>query len=128
MTDNEIRQIFKNLDNFDHAMLVTERDGELRSRPMVIGDYTDDGRIRFITRDDSEKVAEIDEYPKVNVALHGDSTFLSVSGNARLTKDRELIDKSWQQTQRPWFSEGRNDPHVMVLEVIPSFVKILCRW
>jgi len=111
------------LEHFEHAMLVTRRDGDLRSRPMVIGDYTDDGRIRFITRDDSAKLAELDEHPQVNVALQGEARFLSISGRARASKDRDLIDRAWDTQQGTWFSEGKEDPHVTVLEVVPTYAE-----
>lgn len=119
MSNTELKEITAAIDSFDHAMLVTQRDGELRSRPMAVGDCTEDGRIRFITSDDSGKVDEVIEQHDVNVALQGESKFLSISGKARLTKDRELIKKSWQPSQAAWFSEGSEDPHVMVLEVVP---------
>ena len=119
----KMEDIVDAIESFNHAMLVTQRDGELRSRPMAIGDVTGDGRLRFITSDDSGKVSEIDEEHDVNVALQGEATFLSISGKARLTKDSRLIEKSWKRSQDSWFSEGRDDPHVMVLEVIPSYAE-----
>jgi general stress protein 26 len=87
---------------------------------MAIGDVTPDGRLRFITRDDSAKLDELTERPQVNVTCQGDMRFLSISGDARLSKDRKLVDQAWQSSQSPWFSEGRDDPHVVALEVIPS--------
>lgn len=117
--DNVIRLIGK----FDVAMLVTRRDGELRSRPMAIGDHTSDGRIRFITRDDSAKLAELDEDSRVNVTMQGESEFLSISGRARLSKDDRLIDAAWSRSQAPWFQEGKDDPHVIALEVVPTYAE-----
>jgi general stress protein 26 len=118
-----MKEFLEILQTFDEAMLVTHRNSELRSRPMAIADCTDDGRVRFITRDDSGKLAELDENPKVNVALQGDQRYLSISGTARLTKEPAIIDKAWARKQNPWFREGRDDPHVMVLEVVPGCVE-----
>jgi len=111
------------LGRFDHAMLVTRRGSELRSRPMAVGGHTNDGRIRFITRDDSPKLRELEEHAQVNVAMQGNDKYLSISGNARISKDRTLIDKAWKSSQSVWFSEGRDDPHVVVLEVIPTYAE-----
>lgn len=111
------------LGEFDEAMLVTERGHQLRSRPMAIADCTEDGRVRFITRDDSGKLQEIDENSNVNVAMQGTERFLSISGVVRLSKDRQLIDTVWERKHNPWFEHGRDDPHVIVLEVIPECVE-----
>jgi len=108
---------------FDHVMLVTERDGRLRSRPMAIAEFTDDGRIRFITRDDSGKLDELDENDNVNVAAQHEGSYLSISGRARLTKDEALIDECWQKRQERWFSEGKEDPHVILIEVVPTYAE-----
>ncbi len=123
MTDPDFDALLDLLRDFDTAMLVTRRDQVLRSRPMAIGDTTRDGLIRFITRDDSSKLDELQADDNVNVALQGESRFLSVSGKARLSRDQDLIDASWQGGQSLWFEKGRNDPHVIVLEVIPTFAE-----
>lgn len=120
MSKETFRQFMQVLEGFDQVMLVTARDGELRSRPMLVGDVTDDGRLRFITRDDSAKLEEVGDSPQVNIAAQGDSRFVSVSGAARLSKDRDLIDTAWRLQQAPWFADGKDDPHVIVLEVIPT--------
>jgi len=120
MSESDFNRFVEFLDHFDNAMLVTQRDTELRSRPMAVGDHTQDGRIRFVTRDDSGKLEELNENDAVNVSMQGDNRFLSVSGHARLSKDRDLIDKTWSRRQAPWFAEGKDDPHITVLEVIPT--------
>ena len=123
MGNTDLSKFLGLVDRFDTAMLVSLRDGELRSRPMVIGGRTDDGRIRFITRDDSGKLRELEENSHVNVAMQGDETFLSVSGNARLTKDQKIVDRTWQRHQGVWFTAGRDDPHVIAIEVVPTFAE-----
>lgn len=122
-TDRNMNEFLEILKGFDEAMLVTVRGSQLRSRPMSIADCTEDGRVRFITRDDSGKLDELDENSSVNLAMQADSRFLSISGVARLTKDRTLIDKVWERKQKPWFHEGRDDPHVILLEVFPACVE-----
>jgi len=123
MTDTRFDKFSELINRFDHAMLVTRRNHDLRSRPMAIADIASDGRIRFITRDDSAKLGELDENDQVNVSMQGEARFLSISGHARLSKDPELIDKAWGSNQEPWFSGGRDDPHVIVLEVIPTYAE-----
>lgn len=123
MSQDAFQELSDIIAGFDHVMLVTSRGTQLRSRPMAIADFTDDGRIRFITRDDSSKLDELDENANVNIAAHGDGSYLSVSGRARLTKDPALIDECWQKRQDRWFSEGKDDPHVILLEVVPTYAE-----
>lgn len=121
--DSSIRKLTDLLQSFPHAMLVTRRDGNLRSRPMSIGDVTGDGRIRFISRDDSAKLDELDEHPGVNVAAQQEQRFLSLTGRARISESPELIDRAWQSQQAMWFRDGKSDPHVVVIEVVPTFAE-----
>ena len=123
MQQQELKDFMKVLTQFDHAMLVTESDAGLRARPMAIGDVTPDGRVRFITSDDSIKLDELTDRPHVNVTCQGDRRFLSISGDARLSKERELIDQAWKSNQSTWFAEGKDDPRVVALEIIPSFAE-----
>ncbi len=120
MTDSDLDTFLALLAEFDTAMLVTRRKGELRSRPMAIADTSPDGRIRFITRDDSGKLDELENDNRVNVSMQGKSTFLSVSGIARLSRDASIVAEAWQWKQGLWFGDGQEDPHVVVLEVIPT--------
>lgn len=119
MTDKEFDRFIELLDTFDHAMLVTLRNQELRSRPMVVADRTDDGRLRFVTRDDRATLADLDEHSQVNVSLQGDSRFLSIAGNARATRDPAVVKGTCQGGRVPWFSTSPDDPHLIVLEVLP---------
>lgn len=111
------------LKSFDHAMLVTRRDSELRSRPMGIADATDDGHVWFITSVDSGKLEEITEEPFVNLAMQDGSTFLSISGTIRATRDPKRIEELWNDIQELWFPKGRNDPTLILLEVVPTYAE-----
>ena len=123
MADDHMQEFVEILDSFDHAMLVTQRDSELRSRPMAIADRTRDGRVWFITSVDSAKLQEITDYPDVNVAMQAGSTFLSISGTVRATRDPDKINELWNDIQELWFPEGRNDPTLILLEVVPTFAE-----
>ena len=123
MSDPDLARFLDLARAFNEAMLVTSRGGELRSRPMAIGNCTNDGRMRFITRDDSGKLSELDTNSKVNAAMQGDGTFLSLSGNARVTKDPGILDDAWNRHQRVWFAEGRDDAHLVAVEIIPTYAE-----
>jgi general stress protein 26 len=104
-------------------MLVTERDSQLRSRPMAIAQSTDNGRLWFVTSVDSGKLDEITENPHVNVAMQANRKFLSVSGTTRTTRDPGKIDELWSDSLGLWFEKGRNDPELILLEVVPTYAE-----
>jgi len=123
MQENARKEFLELLKHFDAAMLVTERDDELRSRPMAIAESTDDGRLWFVTSVDSAKLDEITENPHVNVAMQANRKFLSVSGTTRATRDPDKIDELWSDSLGIWFEEGRNDPELILLEVVPTYAE-----
>jgi general stress protein 26 len=123
MAHDEMQEFLGILESFDHAMLVTQREAELRSRPMAIADRTAEGHVWFITSVDSAKLQEITDYPDVNVAMQAGSTFLSISGTVRATRDPDRINELWNDVQELWFPEGRNDPTLILLEVVPTYAE-----
>jgi general stress protein 26 len=123
MNEKELKEFTDILRSFDTAMLVTQRDRELRSRPMVIADTTNDGRVWFITSIDSAKLDELTENPNVNVAMQAGARYLSISGAVRATRDPQKVDELWNVSHSVWFSHGRNDPTLVLLEVVPTYVE-----
>lgn len=123
MKENDLRQFTDILKTFDTAMLVTQRGRQLRSRPMQIADRTDDGRVWFVTSIDSAKLEELTENPDVNVAMQAESRFLSISGAVRATRDRQKVDELWNESYEAWFEKGRDDPTLVLLEIVPTYVE-----
>lgn len=123
MHEKDLHDFIDVLQSFDHAMLVTRRGTELRSRPMAIADRTTDGHAWFITDVDSGKLEELTEHPQVNLAMQSGSRFLSISGTIRATRDPQKIDELWGDIQELWFSAGRNDPSLILLEVVPMYAE-----
>ena len=123
MNAKDLKEFTDILETFDTAMLVTQRGPELRARPMAIADHTDDGRVWFVTSVDSGKLEELTENPAVNVALQADAKYLSISGAARATRDRDKVDQLWKDAYGPWFPEGRDDPTLLLLEIVPTYVE-----
>ncbi|BBI60896.1 hypothetical protein HSBAA_22020 [Vreelandella sulfidaeris] len=46
-----------------------------------------------------------------------DGVYVSLSGKANLTDNRELIEKYWNPFIAAWFPEGKDDPDVALLEI-----------
>ncbi|NND60734.1 MAG: pyridoxamine 5'-phosphate oxidase family protein [Gammaproteobacteria bacterium] len=120
MDETRLERLVELIGEFNNAMLVTRsNDGELRSRPMAIADATDTARLWFITSNKSGKLEELTDYPQVNIAMQGDRHYLSISGTARVSKNRERIKELWNPINNIWF-EGPDDPTTILLEIVPT--------
>lgn len=109
------------LADFETAMLVTRApSGELRSRPMIIADLEGDAELWFLTSIASGKIDEIAEESQVNVALSGPQAFVSISGVASVVGDPHLREKLWNESYRVWFPEGKDDPELTLIRVVPG--------
>ncbi|MDR5698228.1 pyridoxamine 5'-phosphate oxidase family protein [Agromyces aerolatus] len=105
----------------DVAMLTTEGADGLHARPLAVLQKRFDGTIRFLIEDPSPKVEEIRANPRVNVSLSSKAGYLSLAGNARLIEDNAAaIDELWGPSAEAWFPGGREDPEIVVLEVLPE--------
>ncbi len=121
LTESEKHErLAKIMSGFQTAMLVTHgTHSHLRSRPLAVAEAKGDGVIYFATSATSDKVREIENNPAVNVSMQDDRKFVSITGNARLTRDRQLIDKLWSNAWKVWFPRGKEDPNLLLIEVEP---------
>jgi general stress protein 26 len=102
------------------AMLTTyEKDGSLHSRPMATQKVEFDGLLWFFTRASSHKVQEIERDHHVNVAYSAPDKqrYVSVSGMARLVKDRPKMEELWNTVYKAWFHDGLDDADLALLKV-----------
>src|SRR5438132_409520 len=102
------------------AMLTTvAEDGCLRSRPMVTQDKDFDGTLWFFTQAGAPKVSEVEREERVNLSYANpdDQRYVSVSGTARLVRDRDRIREFWSPALKAWFPKGPDDPELALLRV-----------
>src|SRR5438552_2565870 len=95
------------------AMLTTtDADGSLHSRPMATQEAPFDGELWFLTGQRSHKVQEIDRdhHVSLSYADPGDNCYVSVTGTARLVKDRKKAEELWNPLYKAWFPKGLDDP------------------
>lgn len=123
MQKSDLENYREILESFDTAMLITQRDSEIRSRPMAIADSSADGRLWFLTDIESGKLDELTDAPMVNVSMQADSKFLSISGTAVATRDPQKVEELWSAAYDVWFPEGKDDPSVIVLEIVPTYAE-----
>lgn len=107
--------------DFDNAMLVTKTDdGSLNARPMAVADTTDDGELWFVTDRNSGKIADLMLDRDVAVTMQSRHKFVTLSGECRVVDDHAKIESLWNETWRVWFPEGKSDPSIVLLKIVPS--------
>jgi len=100
------------------AMMTTEDGDNLRARPMVAAQKDFDGSLWFYTRASSHKVDEAkDQRVGVTYAEPSKQEYVSLSGHARLVRDKAAITEHWQEALRTWFPKGLEDPDIALLRV-----------
>ncbi|PWD51625.1 pyridoxamine 5'-phosphate oxidase [Serinibacter arcticus] len=105
--------------DIDITMLTTHApDGSLRSRPMSLQEATEDGDLWYVASGDSDIVSEIAADPRVNAALAGKGSWLSVTGTGIVSRDRAVLERIWTPSAEAWFPEGIDTPGVVAINVI----------
>lgn len=117
---NDIRTLAEQFEGIRVAMLTTEaNDGVLRSRPMMTQETDFKGTLWFFTDEGTAKVSDLYHNRMVNVTYVDarQNRYVSVSGTARIVRDREKLEKHWTPTLQSWFPEGIDDPRVVLMKV-----------
>jgi general stress protein 26 len=99
------------------AMLITRAGGSLHARPMSVADLRADADAYFVTSLDSPKVAEIEADPYAMITFQDGRQFAVISGNARVVRDRAVIDKLWSEAWKVWFPGGKDDPSLCLIKL-----------
>lgn len=96
-------------------------DQPFKTRPMSVQQVDDSGNLWFLSANDSHKNYEIKTDDKVQLLFQGSnySDFLSIYGNAVISKDRQKIKELWKPILKTWFTEGEDDPRITVIKVEP---------
>jgi general stress protein 26 len=130
--EKKLEDLYKLIDGIETAMLTTRRpDGSLVSRAMSTQRRTAGVDLWFMSNWFSEKLDEIATEPHVNVSYYRDRTreWVSVSGRAIISRDRNLIRGLYQPDWKMWLGdEGgeRNgtaeDPRIALILVTADAV------
>lgn len=113
------QKIWKMIKDIKVGMLVTLDHDTPHARPMHLVQDEYDGTLWFYTRRSAEKVFETQEDHDVCLSFSDqeDGIYVSLSGKAKLTDNRELIEKYWNPFVAAWFPEGKDDPDVTLMEI-----------
>src|SRR5688572_18127755 len=98
----------------------TEADS-LGARPMAVQEVDDAGNLWFLSADDSHKNAEVKQDSRVRLYFQGSkhADFLLLDGVATISRDKKRIKDLWKPIMKTWFTEGQDDPRIMVVKVAP---------
>lgn len=114
---NSHEHLYDLVKDFRTAMLVTkDSSGELHARPMSVAELQADADAYFATSIDSAKIQEIETDPKVLISFQSGSQFATISGTARVVRDRAVIERLWSDAWLAWFPGGKDDPSLCLLK------------
>jgi general stress protein 26 len=126
-TEKKLDDLYKLIDGIETAMFTTRRqDGHLVSRAMQTQKRTAGTDLWFVTNWFETKLDEIALDPHVNVSYYKDRTreWVSVSGIAIITRDKDLIQGLYKPDWKAWFPDeggknkgGPDDPRITLLLV-----------
>jgi general stress protein 26 len=111
---NEMDKLYEQIDDIKIAMLTTRRaDGHLTSRAMATQKRAEGADLWFVAAEGSPKLKAIEFDPHVNLAYYKDRTreWVSVSGIAILSRDREKIRELYESDWKMWFSNDGDPRH-----------------
>jgi general stress protein 26 len=127
-TENkQLEELYALIESIETAMLTTRRtDGRLVSRPMATQERAPVADLWFVADIESDKMTELENDPNVNLGYFdtGSYEWVSVSGTARISSDRETIRSLYKPDWRAWFGEidevrdgGPDDPRLGLILV-----------
>lgn len=118
MNADHIERLNGMIDAVEIAMLTSlGEDGSLHSRPMTVQSVQDDGTVWFFTSAGASATYESEENCRVNVSYVDAkrSIFISISGTASVSDDREKMERLWDPRLSAWFPKGLEDPEMRLL-------------
>ncbi|CAD7038726.1 general stress protein [Pseudorhizobium endolithicum] len=121
---DDIAKVWELIDRIGFCMLATQDGRDIRSRPMSAYTKKNDNAIYFLTDLASHKDDEVARWPNVCLAFADTKgqKYVSVSGSAEISNDRELIREIWSTPAKAWW-ESAEDPSIRVLKITPSFAE-----
>lgn len=116
---SELKSLWELIKPIKFGMLSTHHKGRIHARPMSLIQDEFNGRLYFFTQDDSLKVTEVTDEQEVGVSFSSpeDQVYVSLSGDARISRNRELIERFWSPMVQAYFPKGKDDPHLALMEI-----------
>jgi general stress protein 26 len=112
--NTELDQFYDLIDDIKVVMMTTRRpDGHLESRAMATQKRADGADLWFVTAAGGAKLRDIAHDPHVNLAYYKQNSYewVSVSGVARMSRDRAKIAELYEPDWRAWFGREGDSRH-----------------
>jgi len=109
-----LAQMYEHIDDIEIAMMTTRRaDGHLQSRAMATQKRAAGADLWFVTYEGSQKLRDLAADPHVNLSYYKDRTreWVSVSGMARISRDRATIHELYATDWKAWFADEGDPRH-----------------
>ena len=126
-TEKKLEDLYELIDGISVAMFTTRRpDGRLVSRPMQTQSHDGAADFWFVTDIVADKLDELESDPQVTLAYFRERTreWVSVSGTARISRDREQVRRLYKPDWKAWFPDdgpgrdgGPDDPRITLVLV-----------
>ena len=110
----ELQKFYELINDIEIAMMTTRRsDGHLESRAMATQKRATGADLWFVTMDGTGKLRDIVADPHVNLSYYKDRTreWISVSGIATISRDRQKVRELYAADWKIWFPEEGDPRH-----------------
>ena len=114
LVKDELKKFYEMIEAMEIAMMTTRRpDGHLESRAMATQKWVEGADLWFVTSGSTGKLRDLEYDPHVNLAYYRDRTreWISVSGLAKISRDRKTIHALYAEDWRIWFAEEGDPRH-----------------
>ena len=111
-TEKKLDDLYELIDGIEIAMFTTRRaDGQIVSRPMQTQERTSGTDLWFMTNVETHKLDDLMSDPHVNLAYYngGSKEWVSVSGFATVSTDRELVRELYKPDWKAWLGDEGGD-------------------
>jgi general stress protein 26 len=123
---SELEKLYSHIEDIEVAMMTTRRaDGHLQSRAMATQKRADGADLWFVTLEGAQKLRDVAADPHINLSYYKDRTreWVSVSGIASITRDRQKIGELYAPDWKAWFPK-EGDPLIAVDVHAASFLEV----
>lgn len=124
---SELDKFYAMIEDLEVAMMTTRRrDGHLESRAMANQKRASGADLWFVSAADTAKLHDLEYDPHVNLAYYKDRTreWISVSGVASISRDRDKIRELWAPDWAAWFAKDGDsrsgtpdDPRIVLVGI-----------
>ena len=110
----ELEKFYAAVENIEIAMMTTRRrDGHLRSRAMANQKQAAGADLWFVTAENSAKLEDIEHDAHINLSYYREknSEWVSVSGIAAISRNRQTIRELYAPDWKMWFGHDGDPRH-----------------